>query len=93
MNVDAHCVRQVVHMVTAARGAEEYYTVEHHATRLEGVGEARERDRLASEVPNIIYRNHKYFLYNNILVFRPGSATPTSTSSTTAPTSRRRSTG
>merc|ERR1711862_771728 len=26
---------QVVHMVTAATGAEEYYTVEHHATRLE----------------------------------------------------------
>lgn len=48
-------------MVTAARGAEEYYTVEHHATRLEGVGEARERDRLASEVRNIISKNHKYF--------------------------------
>ena len=40
---------QVVHMVTAATGAEEYYTVEHHATRLETLGEARERDKLASE--------------------------------------------
>jgi len=40
---------QVVHMVTAAEGAEEYYTVEHHATRLETLGEARERDKLASE--------------------------------------------
>ena len=36
-------------MVTAAEGAEEYYTVEHHATRLETLGEARERDKLASE--------------------------------------------
>jgi len=34
---------------TAAEGAEEYYTVEHHATRLETLGEARERDKLASE--------------------------------------------
>jgi len=40
---------QVVHMVTAATGAEEYYTVEHHATRLETPAEARERDRLAAE--------------------------------------------
>merc|ERR1719270_1325057 len=24
---------QVIHLVTAAKGAEEYYTVEHHATR------------------------------------------------------------
>ena len=40
---------QVVHMVTAATGAEEYYTVEHHATRLETLDEARERDRLAAE--------------------------------------------
>ena len=69
MNVNAHCVRQVVHMVTAARGAEEYYTVEHHATRLEGVGEARERDRLASEVPNIIYRNHKNIFCIIIFLF------------------------
>jgi len=40
---------QVVHMVTAATGAEEYYTVEHHATRLETLDEARDRDRLAAE--------------------------------------------
>jgi len=40
---------QVVHLVTAARGAEEYYTCEHHTTRLETLDEARERDRLAAE--------------------------------------------
>ena len=43
---------QVVHMVTAANGAEEYYTCEHHTTRLESCDEARERDRLASEAWN-----------------------------------------
>lgn len=43
---------QVVHMVTAASGAEEYYTCEHHTTRLESCEEARERDRLASEAWN-----------------------------------------
>lgn len=43
---------QVVHMVTAASGAEEYYTCEHHTTRLESCDEARERDRLASEAWN-----------------------------------------
>jgi len=40
---------QVVHMVTAARGAEEYYSIEHHATRLEGLEEARDRDTKAAE--------------------------------------------
>ena len=39
-------------MVTAASGAEEYYTCEHHTTRLESCEEARERDRLASEAWN-----------------------------------------
>jgi len=43
---------QVVHMVTAASGAEEYYTCDHHTTRLESCDEARERDRLASEAWN-----------------------------------------
>ena len=40
---------QVIHLVTAAKGAEEYYTVEHHATRLEGLDEARDRDTRAAE--------------------------------------------
>jgi len=40
---------QIVHMVTAAKGAEEYYSIEHHATRLEGLGEARDRDTKAAE--------------------------------------------
>jgi len=40
---------QVVHMVTSAKGAEPYYTIEHHSTRLEGLEEARERDTKAAE--------------------------------------------
>jgi len=40
---------QVVHMVSAANGAEQFYTIEHHATRLEGLEEARERDTRAAE--------------------------------------------
>ncbi|TRY71688.1 hypothetical protein TCAL_03417 [Tigriopus californicus] len=40
---------QVIHMVTAAKGAEQFYTVEHHAARSEGLDEARERDTRAAE--------------------------------------------
>ena len=40
---------QIVHMVTSAKGAEEYYSIEHHATRLEGLEEARGRDTKAAE--------------------------------------------
>lgn len=40
---------QVVHMVTSAKGAEQYYTIEHHTTRLEGLEEARDRDTKAAE--------------------------------------------
>merc|ERR1712117_619224 len=40
---------QIVHMVTAAKGAEQYYSIEHHATRLEGLEEARDRDTKAAE--------------------------------------------
>merc|ERR1712109_225106 len=40
---------QVVHMGTSAKGAEQYYTIEHHTTRLEGLEEARERDTKAAE--------------------------------------------
>jgi len=39
---------QVIHMVSAAKGAEEYYTTEEHATRSEGVELARMRDDRAS---------------------------------------------
>merc|ERR1712038_176176 len=40
---------QIVHMVTSAKGAEQYYSIEHHATRLEGLEEARDRDTNAAE--------------------------------------------
>lgn len=40
---------QVVHMVTSAKGAEQYYSIEQHATRLEGLEEARDRDTKAAE--------------------------------------------
>jgi len=40
---------QVVHMVTSAKGAERFYTIEDHATRKEGLVEARFRDTKAAE--------------------------------------------
>jgi len=40
---------QVVHMVSSANGAERFYTVDNHATRLEGLDEARMRDKMAAE--------------------------------------------
>jgi len=40
---------QVVHMVTSAKGAEQYYSIDNHATRLEGLEEARDRDTNAAE--------------------------------------------
>lgn len=40
---------QVVHMVTSAKGAEQFYSIEDHATRKEGLDEARERDTRAAE--------------------------------------------
>ena len=39
----------VVHMVSAAVGAEDFYTVEDHSARFEGLEMARERDRRAIE--------------------------------------------
>jgi len=39
----------VVHMVSAAVGAEDFYTVEDHSARFEGLELARERDRRAME--------------------------------------------
>ena len=35
---------QVIHMVTSAKGAEEFYTVDDNAARSEGLEEARMRD-------------------------------------------------
>lgn len=40
---------QVIHMVTSAKGAERFYTIEDHATRKEGLEEARFRDTKAAE--------------------------------------------
>ena len=39
----------VVHMVSAANGAEDFYSVEDHGARFEGLELARERDRRAME--------------------------------------------
>lgn len=41
--------QQVVHMVSAAKGAEQFYTIENHATRSEGLEAARFRDTRAAE--------------------------------------------
>jgi len=46
----------VVHMVSAANGAEEFYSVENNAARFEGLELARERDRKAMES----WREHPY---------------------------------
>jgi len=40
---------QVIHMVTSAKGAEEFYTVDDNAARSEGLEEARMRDTKAAE--------------------------------------------
>ena len=40
---------QVIHMVSAAKGAEQFYTIEHHASRLEGIEEAKHLDTKAAE--------------------------------------------
>ena len=40
---------QVVHMVSAAKGADAFYTIEHHASRLEGIEEAKVLDTRAAE--------------------------------------------
>jgi hypothetical protein len=37
-------------MVSAAKGAEDFYTIEHHATRVEGLELARDRDTAAAQV-------------------------------------------
>merc|ERR1712062_432894 len=48
---------QVIHMVTAANVKEDFYTIEDHSCRSEGLQEARERDVKAAEAwvghPNV----------------------------------------
>jgi len=46
----------VVHMVSAANGADEFYSVENNAARFEGLELARERDKMAMEA----WREHPY---------------------------------
>lgn len=46
----------VVHMQSAANGAEKFYSVEDHAARFEGLELARDRDRRAMEA----WRDHPY---------------------------------
>merc|ERR1712142_568306 len=40
---------QIVHMVTSAKGAERFYSIVDHATRTEGLDEARDKDTRAAE--------------------------------------------
>jgi len=47
---------QVVHMQSAANGAEKFYTTEDHSARFEGLELARERDRRAMDS----WRDHPY---------------------------------
>jgi len=41
---------QVIHMVSAAKGAEDFYDVENHVTRHEGIEFARQLDDLTAQV-------------------------------------------
>ena len=54
----------VIHMVTAANGKEEFYSIENHACRSEGIQQARDRDIKAAEAwvghPNV--DSVKYYL-------------------------------
>ena len=49
-------------MVSAAKGAEQFYTIEHHASRTEGIELARERDSAAANV-NIDQNTRRYKEY------------------------------
>jgi len=42
---------QVIHMVSAAKGAEDFYDNESHVTRTEGIELARQLDDLTAQVP------------------------------------------
>ena len=60
-------------MVSAAKGAEDFYSIEHHASRKEGIEEAKDRDTAAARVinfpilvifgPKRVKFNVKYFFY------------------------------
>ena len=52
---------QVVHMVTAASGAEPYYELSSNNTRSEGLDLARRRDSRAGEVYMYIITNNDYY--------------------------------
>jgi len=41
---------QVIHMVSAAKGAEDFYDIKNHLTRHEGIDEARQLDDLTAQV-------------------------------------------
>lgn len=57
---------QILHLVSAAKGAEKYYTTAGHGTRKETLEEARERDDKASQAwvghPYIEVRKNRFNL-------------------------------
>ena len=56
----------VIHLVSAARGAEAFYTVQHHAARHEGLEFARQLDDITSQV---IKKLGCYDIFCNCKVF------------------------
>ncbi|XP_074642321.1 TRPL translocation defect protein 14-like isoform X1 [Tubulanus polymorphus] len=57
---------QIIHMVSAAKGAEEFYTTEDHATRYEGIEQARQLDDYAAQA----WVGHPYYdVINNEVGF------------------------
>ena len=59
-------------MVTSAKGAEQFYSIEDHATRKEGLEEARERDTRAAEAwighPYVDIIDNSRYLHSNYLI-------------------------
>ena len=51
---------QVVHMVTAASGAEDFYQLDNNTVRSEGLEQARVRDAKAAEVKVIVSLRFHY---------------------------------
>ena len=41
---------QIIHMVSAANGAEDFYTLQGHQTRYEGIDQARKVDEITANV-------------------------------------------
>lgn len=50
---------QIIHMVSAASGAEAFYTLQGHKTRHEGLDSAREMDALTANVISSVH----FFIY------------------------------